>query len=254
MSKIFVIAGLTCREAIRKLFFQIMLLVSLAMLALSLSLSDFDLSGAKDIFIQSFGFGIIYIFGTLMAVVVTAQTIGDEIEQRTYLTLLSKPVSPFHFVFGKFLGIAVLMLFFVLLLLIQTRFLMWMESAKLIKAGATTADFSDFWSVGFGQCIRIMTIVSITMFFASYSTSYVFTIVASVLFVSLGQIRSLMAQLAQEGENATAILSRYLLWLVPDLQRISDVPKLGYESVLYGMLTIIMFILLSCWSFSKRTV
>lgn len=254
MRKVFVIASLTCKEAIRKLFFQMMILLSVALLALSLSLGDFDLTGAKHLFIRDFALGIIYIFGTLMAIVVTAQTVGDEIEQRTYLTLLSKPVSPFHFAIGKFIGVTVLLLLFLGILLLQTRFLMWTEIRKLGLI-AQSSESTTFWLLGAGQCLRISVIVAITLFFASYSTSYVFSIVVSTMLVMFGQIRFLMVQLAESAsESVSTSLSKALLWCIPDLQRIGDVATFGWDAVFYALLTMFMFVMLSCWSFSRRTL
>lgn len=47
----------------------------------------------------------IMIVSTLLAVWTASQSIADELEGRTALTLLSKPISRRHFVIGKFLGV-----------------------------------------------------------------------------------------------------------------------------------------------------
>src|SRR5207249_3286023 len=61
-------------------------------------------------FIKDFGFGVIKIFGTLIAIVGTAQLLPLELENRTIYPILAKPVFRSEFLLGKFVGMSALLL------------------------------------------------------------------------------------------------------------------------------------------------
>lgn len=99
----FVIAKTTMGEALRKKILWIVLLVSLAMIAFSVSFAFFTYREELTI-IKSMGLGVIAIAGMFMAVVLGVNLVPTEIERRTIFTILSKPVQRWEFLLGKYLG------------------------------------------------------------------------------------------------------------------------------------------------------
>lgn len=103
------IAAYTWREGIRKKTLVGFLILSLLVIFGSSFLSSFldptsesdiDLKLIKDICVTT-----ISIFGVLITIFISASVVPNEVENKTVYTVLSKPVSRFQYLFGKFLGV-----------------------------------------------------------------------------------------------------------------------------------------------------
>jgi hypothetical protein len=60
-------------------------------------------------FIKDTGLGAISVFGSIIAIVATAQLLPSELENRTIYTILAKPVHRLEFLLGKYAGAALLL-------------------------------------------------------------------------------------------------------------------------------------------------
>jgi ABC-type transport system involved in multi-copper enzyme maturation permease subunit len=111
MTRAGVIARATAKEALRQPVFVLLLLVSLMMLVLNTFVPFFSL-GDDVKMLEICGLATILISGMLLAIWTSSMSIADEIEGKTAMTLLSKPITRRQFIIGKFVGIqaAVLML------------------------------------------------------------------------------------------------------------------------------------------------
>ncbi|OFX16088.1 MAG: hypothetical protein A2Z18_05365 [Armatimonadetes bacterium RBG_16_58_9] len=104
------IARTTIGDAMRKKVLQIFLVVTLGLIALSLSfsqtLSFSTQQGASSdlMMLKSFGLGLIAIAGMFISLVLGVSLIPQEIERRTIYTILAKPVKRYEFIIGKLLG------------------------------------------------------------------------------------------------------------------------------------------------------
>jgi ABC-type transport system involved in multi-copper enzyme maturation permease subunit len=85
------IARITFLEAIRQRFFAFLLVLSAVMVVSSVSLRFMDFGHSELKFVADFAFGGMFLFGSVLALVMTAQLFFAEIENRTALTLLAKP-------------------------------------------------------------------------------------------------------------------------------------------------------------------
>lgn len=103
MNATLAIAGATFGEAIRKRILLVILLAALVIILISPAFEPFAGRGQRTL-ILSFGFGIIQLAGTFIAIIMCTGLIPTEIERRTIYTILSKPVQRWSFVVGKYLG------------------------------------------------------------------------------------------------------------------------------------------------------
>lgn len=113
-----VIARATTKEAIRQPLFLLLFVVSAAVLILNTFMPFFTLG--EDIkMLKECGLATLLIAGALLAVWTAGTSVTSEIEGKTAMTLLSKPITRRQFIVGKYLGIvqAVIWLFLVLTLL-----------------------------------------------------------------------------------------------------------------------------------------
>src|SRR5262249_43931006 len=99
-----IIARATAKEALRQPVFALLLSLSLVMLVLNPFVPFFSL-GDDVKMLEICGLATILISGMLLAIWTSSMSIADEIEGKTAMTLLSKPINRRQFIVGKFLGI-----------------------------------------------------------------------------------------------------------------------------------------------------
>ncbi len=99
-----IIARATAKEALRQPVFALLMAVSLAMLVANTFVPFFSL-GDDVKMLEICGLATILISGMLMAIWTSSMSIADEIEGKTAMTLLSKPINRRQFILGKLLGI-----------------------------------------------------------------------------------------------------------------------------------------------------
>lgn len=104
LRRVRIVARATFKEAVRQPVFLLMLVLSLAILVLNTYVSFFTLGEDVKV-LKDCGLATI-LFSSLLLAVWTASTgISAEIEGKTTMTLLSKPLNRRQFIVGKFLGI-----------------------------------------------------------------------------------------------------------------------------------------------------
>ena len=106
-----IIARATTKEALRQPVFSLLFALSLIMLVVNTFVPFFSL-GDDVKMLEICGLATILICGMLLAVWTSSISIADEIEGKTAMTLLSKPINRRQFIIGKYVGIqtAVLLL------------------------------------------------------------------------------------------------------------------------------------------------
>lgn len=98
------IAAATFKEAIRQPLFLLLLALCVVSLLVNTFLPFFSL-GEDVKMLKDSGLATLLICGLLLAVWTASTSIADEIEGKTAMTLLSKPITRRQFVVGKYLGI-----------------------------------------------------------------------------------------------------------------------------------------------------
>ncbi len=96
---------LTGSEGLRQPAFFILFLAAAGMTALSPRFAAFHLNESAKMVVD-LGLSTTMTFSTLLALLTASATVTDEIEGRTALTMLAKPLRREEFILGKFLGVA----------------------------------------------------------------------------------------------------------------------------------------------------
>ncbi len=104
-TKLFSVAANCFTETIRQPIYGVILCVTAAILVLNVGLSMFTLD-SDDKILKDIGLSTLLMSGLFLAAFSAAGVIGREIENKTVLTVVSKPVSRPVFLVGKFLGLA----------------------------------------------------------------------------------------------------------------------------------------------------
>lgn len=116
----------TFQEALRLRFLNVIWILAILLIASSLVFRQVHFGGAELRFLFDFGHGAIFIFGAILSIFITSQLFFRELDHRTALMILSRPVRASSFLVGKFLGIVLVMtLFTVVMGLILSILLAW---------------------------------------------------------------------------------------------------------------------------------
>lgn len=113
--KTYTIAITTAKEAIRQPIFIVLLLVG-CLLMLIFPFVPYFTFGEDIKMVKDQGLATILVLSLFLAIVTASNSIAEDIEHRTAITLLSKPINRRQFIVGKFLGIilAVAVIFVIL--------------------------------------------------------------------------------------------------------------------------------------------
>lgn len=103
--KLYAIAKNTFSETIRQPVYAIIIITALIMLFISPSITMYTMDD-DDKMLREIGLSTIFLSGLFIAVFAASSSIADEIDTKTVITVLSKPVPRFIFILGKFVGIS----------------------------------------------------------------------------------------------------------------------------------------------------
>jgi len=110
MIRLWAIGRTTFLQTIRQPIFGVLILVTFALLVMTLPLSGWTASsddGRSDQkMMESIGLSTLMVNGLLISAFSAAAALGREIEDKTALTVIAKPVTRATFVLGKFIGVA----------------------------------------------------------------------------------------------------------------------------------------------------
>ncbi len=222
--------------------------------------TDMDLKLIKDICVTT-----ISIFGILITIFISASVVPTEIENRVIYTVLSKPVRRFQYLFGKFLGVQLIII--MNLCLMGGLFFI----ALYIKQQILPTLL--LWSV-FLTYFEFLIVSAWTFAIACASSSSVLPTIAGLFIYITGSLTEYLKDVynrsGQTGEWFDALIGyiAYVLWnVLPNLQRFSlktqiinsqpnDPPTdvLIPQLVLYGLIYAVCGYILAYWIFRKREV
>lgn len=109
LEQLWAIARTTFAESIRQPVLLVALVAGTIFVVLSNPFSGYTLEDDQRLFID-LGLSTIFVCGVVLAAFLATSVLNREIENRTALTVLSKPVSRPTFILGKFLGVAAALL------------------------------------------------------------------------------------------------------------------------------------------------
>lgn len=194
--RIRLIAGNTFLEAVRQKFFASLFLIALALIGSSTFFQQFDFGAGELKFIADFGFGALFFFGSILTIAATTQLFFNEMESRTAVTLLAKPVAKLEFLAGKLVGVQLLLLTFVSLLsLVLAVILYWRESSLMAQLGPEAfADgrllrYSDLIVYGLLQWLKFGVLSAMTLFVASFANTNLYTMIVAFFLLLICQLQ-----------------------------------------------------------------
>lgn len=271
--RIRLIAGNTFLEAVRQKFFNSLLLISIALLASSTFFQQFDFGTSELKFITDFGFGALFFFGSILSVAATTQLFFNEMENRTALTMLAKPIHKLEFLAGKFFGAHLLMLCFTTVIaLVLAGMLYWRETEMMGRlseefASGRMVNYSDIFVFGLLQWMKFGVLTAITLFIASFSNTNLYTIVVSFFVLIICQLQYIARDAYSTMETGLGRwLVQFLGLVFPNFQLFNVGDQLVFnvgtpipsvtilQIVGYGLVYTVVFVLLAHVNFRRREI
>lgn len=253
---ILAIAKQTLEDMVRRKIMMILLLVSVAMIALGPSVS-FLTPRESSAVLRSLGLAVILIAGLLITIISSIQVIPTEIERRTIYTVLSKPVQRYEFVLGKFLGgiftvfvmIAMMGLVFLGVLYLQER-----AFAPDMLKGVVLTFF------------QMMLLAALTICFSTFATPVVNFFLSFGIFI-VGNLSTVTESLTSNQRPVTRIVATVIHVLIPNFgnfnlqnklihpeQVLSNEAAFVTQNIIYAIIYSALLLIVAILVFDRREV
>lgn len=270
-SRLSLIAGNTFLEAVRQKLFIFLLLLAIGLVASAQFFREFNFGSSELKFIADFGFGALIFFGSTLTIATTAQLFFSEIENRTALTLLAKPVWRSEFIFGKFLGVFGVVGAFCALTIGLMIALLYTREGTLMAAhpdafeNGRLIQYGDLLIVGVLQWLKFGVLTMLVLLIASFSNTNLFTVVMGFFVLVICHLQYLARDAYQKVENiflggAVKVLS----YIFPNFQLFNLGEEIGQGAGIdagvalqvagYALIYIAVIGLLAVYSFRNREI
>ena len=271
LGRLGLIAGNTFLEAVRQKLFLFLLLLAIGLVASALFFREFNFGSSELKFIADFGFGALVFFGSALTIATTAQLFFSEIENRTALTLLAKPLWRAEFVFGKFLGVFAVIGVFCALTIGLMMALLYHREGQLMamdpeafESGRLIA-YGDLLVVGLLQWLKFGVLTAIVLLIASFSNTNLFTVVTGFFVLVICHLQYLARDAWGNVDNALiGLVVQALSLIFPNFQLFNLADEIGQGTGVdgdvalrvagYGLAYIAVIGGLAVYSFRNREI
>ncbi|KYC42327.1 ABC transporter permease [Scytonema hofmannii PCC 7110] len=254
-NRVSVLATNVFREVVRDRILYIVCFYTIVLGIAIRLLPDFAAATEDKMFLD-FGLAAMSILGLIVAIFVGTGLINKEIEKRTVLVLIAKPVSRSEFITGKYLGL--LMVLAVLIAAMTVIYLIFLQIGHISYPMVSILVSTIFL---FFQ-LSLMAAIAVTL--GVFTSSILATALTFAVYLA-GNITQDLLQLGRLSQNPGIERITQALYLVlPDLSRLDlkNDAVYGFGALPdpitlllnagYGLLYTIMLLLIAIFSFSQR--
>jgi len=273
LGRVGVIAGNAFLEAVRQRVFVFMTLLAAALVVGSLGLRELNFGASEGKFIADFGHGALVLFGSVLTIVTAVQLLGGELENRTVLTVLAKPVHRSEFLCGKFLGTWLVVLVFCTLVTALLALVLWVRTPGIPMDAAGEAPAAAMTAVPLGgvvlagvlQAVKFGLLTAMVLLIASFAQTNLFALATSFLVLVVCHLQYLARDSWHTGHGWSERVGGGLIGLVfPNFQLFGFGEYLDAGAgalwpmtgriVTYGLVYTVVFLALAVWSFRRREI
>ena len=273
--RILAVAANTFLEAVRQKVFAVMLIFALVLLGGANYFAEFSFQEQFK-FLKDLGYATISLTGLLVGLLGAAQLIPAEIERRTILTALCRPLRRWEFIVGKYLGLVFLL--GTMLAIMAAGFwavLRWKEAqlvgaegteAAMIQAIQAEARDARLWQAFWLVSAKLFVISAIAVFFSTLATSTTFVVAMTLMVYLIGHLQSVAReQWLESGEKVGWILQAFLAgvaFLIPDFNLYGLIDEIvagnavqwraTLEVMAYSVTYVFVLLAAAAWLFEGR--
>lgn len=253
LGRTLVITANVFREVIRDRVLYLVALFALFFLACTRLLPEVA-AGTEDKMILDVGLAAMNLLALVIAVFVGTGLVNKEIEKRTALVLLAKPISYTEFIVGKHWGLSA-----VLAVLIAV---MTMIYGLVLSVSRIDFPVASIWIASLYLFFQLSLITAVAIAFGVFTSSLLATLLTFAVYLMGHFSRDLVTLGALSKNPAVESVTRNLYLVLPDLARLDlknqaiygQIPS--WDSLLinvgYGILYAIVVLALAIAVFSRR--
>jgi ABC-type transport system involved in multi-copper enzyme maturation permease subunit len=183
MPRVMAVATTTSKEALAQPLFQIVLAIGVAFLTITVFI-PYNTFGDDVSMLKDTNLSFLMILSIFIALWTASVGLADELEGRTALTVLSKPIGRPQFLFGKYLGVLLPVL--LMFLFLGTLFLL-SVSFKTVYDARESAQQEPIWQRCFAEMIGIV---------PGLALAFMETVVMAAIAVAIATRLPMMANLS----------------------------------------------------------
>lgn len=211
MRPIWVLAKNTFKEVIRDRILYALLLFAIMLIGLSLALGQLTFAEQARIS-ANFGLSAIHLCAVVLAIFVGSNLVYKEIEKKTILTILARPISRLQFILGKSLGLT---------LLIVTMILGLALILSLVFLGLGMGIDERFALVLLGMLAESLILLGFTLVF-SMVTKPLLVVCFSVGVFLIGHWQGSLEFFASKSDGSSLKpFAWFVRYFLPDLERVN---------------------------------
>ncbi len=252
MTPILTIAGNTVRELVRSKLLYNLLLFAALFVAGSLLVAQLTIGNWVRI-ILDMGLGALEITGALIAIVIGVGIVAGEIQRKTILPTLAKPVPRWAFCVGRYAGL--------LLLLVVDAVVVVALLAAVLRLAGYRMETTVLQAVAL-LCVEFAVLSAVAVLFASFSTPILAASYAFAIFF-IGHLLPDLRLFADKSRSAAArSFARGFYALLPDLELLNlksqaanlmaVSPAYVWRAAGYGVAYAAVVLALAVFIFSRR--
>jgi ABC-type transport system involved in multi-copper enzyme maturation permease subunit len=251
--RVWAIAANGFREVIRdRIFYFVGFFALIMALALKI-LPEISVGTHQKIFLD-LGLGLIGILGTIVAIFVGTSLINKEIEKKTVLVLIPKPISRAEFIVGKHLGLSAVLLVMVTL--------MTLIYLTLLSLGQVPYQPLPILVSLAYLVLELAVLTAVAMVFGVFTSSILATLLSLGIYL-MGHISKDLLELGALSKNeGIQKITSSLYLILPDLERLNfrneavygilPSPDILLGNALYGVIYMIILLGIAIFVFSRR--
>jgi hypothetical protein len=229
LRRITAVAGNTFLEAVRQKVFAVLLVFALVLIYGANYFTEFSFQEQFK-FLKDLGYAAISLTGLLVGLLGASQLIPGEIERRTILTALCRPLRRWEFIVGKYLGLATLLAVMVAIMAIAVGGVLgWKEAQLIAREGSDPAVAEAIQKEARDPRLlqavllvemKLAVVAAVAVFFSTIATSTTFVMAMTLMVYLIGHLEAVAReQWLESGEVASWMAKVFLAvvaFLVPD--------------------------------------
>lgn len=255
LSRVWVIAINVFKEVIRDRVLYLVGLYAVLLFAIAALLPDIA-AGSQDKITLDLGLAGIHLLGLVVTVFVGTGLINKEIEKRTVLVLISKPVSRLEFIVGKHLGLSAVLAVLMLLLTVIYVAVLAVNQISFALASILLAVLFTF--------VEMVLLTAVALLFGVFTSSLLATLLTLGIYL-MGHLSQDIVALGKLSENpGFQRIANSLYLVLPDLERLNFRNEAVYGMALlpsaldllghlaYGLLYTALLLTIAVLVFARR--
>lgn len=249
---VWAVARNTFREAVRDKIFSLVGAFGVVLVLSSIVLSPLTV-GAQTKMVADVGLSSISIFGLLIILLMGSGMVHKEIDKRTIMTLLSKPITRTDYMLGKYLGLLI-----TLAVIMGSMSILFFLSVWITPTVFQMAFVKSLYTA---MC-EMVVVTAVVMFFSAFTTPVLTSLFTLGVFLAGHTLGDLQTFAAMSGSHGTTWGIDLLTWILPNLElfniRNAAVHGLPIHSAhlmwagVYALLYSTLCLIVASWIFSRR--